>query len=403
MNRSSSARILPIRVFLFSLLLLSAFSVVACGETGTTASSTVSETTDTTLPPVSLLSGESLEDSSLVRWIGRTLYDEVAEKMNFYYTGTGFTVSFHGTEVRAVLSGTHTASSTERPYFTVSVDGEVAPEGRTVVLETPEADTVLVSGLEDGDHVLTFLKRSEALDSETAVSRIATDGWFLSPAPASETKVLILGASGITGYGVLGSQGQARTTANSDSLSGFGYLVARGLGADFQFVSASGWGLVWGYNNTSGTVNIQAAFDRVGIDDDGHLLEETCDPSLFVPDYIVVNIGGNDFDAYVSRLSGAALTAAKRTFREAVAAFCTKLHELYPDARIFWTHTGSQNGTEAATALSDLDPKETFAEIVVILKVGEDGDPEGAAGHAGVLTQAKNAQIVLSAIAAHGG
>jgi len=382
------------------LLLLFLFSFIACDESSTT--SAVASTDESTASSVSALSETLLTDSQYVRWIGRTYYDAERKQMFFYHTGTGFTVTFVGTELSIELLATNSGSNYLRPYFLVSVDEEVAPEGSVITTYEPDTTLTLVQGLEYGVHQVTFLKRSEPIDSETAIKSIVTDGHLLPPSSAPDYKVLIIGGSGISGHGDIGQQGQARTTANSDSLQAFGYLVARSMNADFQFVSASGWGLKWGYNPTNdhGTVNIRTAFDTVGIDDNEELIDIPYDPLLFVPDVVVVNIGGNDFSAYISKLSGTDLIEAKALFRGAVTEFVSYLHELYPDALVIWTHTGSQNGTEAQAAIGDLDPKHYYTVVLEIKQVGEDGDPIGADNHASVVTHARNAQIVLDAIQA---
>jgi len=382
------------------LLSLFVFSLVACNQISSQTTTSTDSLTSSSIPEVQVLSEDSLENTDYVRWIGRTSYDDVTKKMNFYYTGTGFTVTFFGTSLSISIDASNTSSSSRRPYFTMSLDEQVAPEGTVFYLTKAPTDLTLVEGLEEGIHTVTFLKRSEPTDSETAITNIETDGFFLSPTEASNMKFLIIGGSGISGHGNLGTAGQARTTANSDSLQAFGYLTAKAFDGDFQFVSASGWGLVWGYNssNRNGTVSIRDAFDKVGIGDNQELIDIDYDPTLYVPDYIIVNIGGNDFDSYISHLEGADLISAKAIFRAAVTEFCSTLHELYPNAYILWTHTGSQNGTEASAAIGDLDPKHRYTRVFEIKQVGEDGDPVGADGHAGLITHQKNADICVAII-----
>lgn len=349
---------------------------------------------------VTNLNGTMLDESPLIRWIGRTEYVSAEERMYFYHTATGFSVRFTGTELAIRIYCTNSSSSSRRPYFTVSTDDEIAPEGSVIYLTAPDTVLKVVENLPYGEHTVTFLKRSEAIDSETSISAITTDGYFSEPDPASELKVLLLGGSGLSGYGNLGSPGISRTTANSDSLQTFGFLTARSIGADVQFVAASGWGLKWGFNptNRQGTVNIRTAFDKTGIDDDEELIETVYDPLEFIPDYVIVNLGGNDFDSYVNTLSGTEAGIAKSVFRQAVVELVSYLHELYPNAYILWTHTGSQNGAEADTAIGDLDPKHNYTRVVVINKVGSNGDPIGSNNHASVTTHEKNAAILIAVI-----
>ncbi|HAQ57391.1 MAG TPA: hypothetical protein DCR44_08420 [Acholeplasmatales bacterium] len=385
------------------ILILLCLPVVAvlfgCAGNGTATTLSTFETTSAG-SLVSRLEADDLRSSDLVRWIGRTAYDETLERMFFYHTGTGFTVTFVGTELSVRILATNTTVASRRPYFTVSRDGEVAPEGTSFTVDEADSIVKLAEGLSYGTHTLTFLKRSESIDSVTAIASIQTDGVFLTAPAAPAMKILILGGSGASGYGNLGSPSVSRTTANSDSLQSFGYLAARDLDADFQFVAASGWGLKWGFNptNNHGTVNIRAAFERVGIDDDEELVPTVYDVASYVPDVVIVNLGGNDFDSYVLNQTGSALTAAKAAFRAAVADLVTRLHTLYPDAWIIWTHTGSQNGAEAETAISDLDPKHDYTVILIIPKVGEYDLPEGSNNHYGIESHRYAADLLVDLI-----
>ncbi len=386
---------MPLRRILTLLCLCLAVALCGCAVRSTDAT-----TEATTAVPVRTLVAETLQDAGLIRWIGRTAYDETLARMFFYHTGTGFTVTFTGTELAVRLIATNATIASRRPYFTVSLDGQVAPEGTSFTVTAADSVVMLAEGLPYGTHTLTLLKRSEAIDSITAIASVETDGEFLPPPAAPTFKILILGGSGASGYGNLGSPGVFRTTANSDSLQSFGYLAARDLGADFQFVAASGWGLKWGFNptNRNGTVNIRAAFETVGIDDDEELVPIIYDVASYVPDVVIVNLGGNDFDSYVLNQTGSALTAAKAAFRAAVVDLVTRLHGLYPDAWIVWTHTGSQNGAEAETALSDLDPKHDFTVILVIPKVGEYDLPVGSNNHYGIASHRYAADLLVDLI-----
>ena len=85
-------------------------------------------------PGEAYLSGEQLQDSSLVRWIGRTEYSESEKRVYTYFTATGFTVNFSGTELYVTYNATNTDSDVHRPYFVCMVDGQTADEGTSFCL-----------------------------------------------------------------------------------------------------------------------------------------------------------------------------------------------------------------------------------------------------------------------------
>jgi len=368
------------------------------------ADSAPSETSDSGITSENMiirdLQGETLLDEALVKWHGRTHYDEQSGRQYFYHTGTGFELNFVGTYLDVTFQATNTSILAKRPYFTVSIDEEVAPEGQTIYLSQSETVFRVAADLPLGQHRLSLFKRSEPEDSLTSISKIETDGSFVGAPEAAELKFLFLGGSGMCGHGNLGLNPDPRTTANSDSLRSFAYLTAHQYNGDSQYVCASGWGLKWGFNpsNANGQVNIRTAMDVVGIDTDEDLIDIPYAYESFVPDFVIVNLGGNDYNAYVLQQTGTALILAKQQFREAVVEMVTTLRQRYPNVQILWTHTGSQNGAEAATAIADVDPRGSFVSVVIIPDVGSDGDPIGADNHASVETHVRTADVLIARI-----
>lgn len=334
------------------------------------------------------LKSTDLNDDQKVRWIGRTEYKN--EERFMYYTGTGFEVNFKGTKLEVTFTATHVANVNKQPYFYVMVDDQTIIEATSFHLTNPNQTIVIVNGLENENHKVTVLKASEPYDSSVSVVSLKTDDSFYKISEFSGLKIQLLGASGLSGHGSLGQSGQSRTTANSSSLHAFGYLTARMFDADFQFISNSGSGLKWG----SGT-NMRTAYDYVGLDTGLNVIDTKWNHQSWIPDVLICNIGGNDFTSYVNKLTDQ--IAAKKEFREAVIEFLTYVHSLYPDLYIIWTHTGSSNGTQAEAAISDYKNR-SKVKVVVIPKVGADGDPEGANGHNSIYTHIRTADILASAI-----
>ena len=357
------------------------------------------------VPPVSVLTGTQLHSPAFVKWHGRAEYKAAdGGAVFFYHTASGFEVSFVGTKLEAALTTDNTDDPAEFAKIAVAVDGEALPlEGRVFTLRQAVEKVTFAEGLPRGAHTLRALKRSEPEDSANAVISIRTDGHFTAPPAAAAVKVACVGGSGISGHGSIGAAGQARTTDNSSSLHGFGYLTARMLGADVQFVSASGWGLKYGYNQTAatrGTANLSAAFDTVGIGRDRQIIAARVDHAQFIPDIVIVNAGGNDYNSYINGLSGAAQSAAITAFQQEVAAFCTRLIALNPNVLILWTYTANaRNGAAALAAINALPPA-LNARILptTIAQVGDYGDPVGANNHASLQTHIRISAALAAAI-----
>ncbi|MCX5775858.1 MAG: hypothetical protein NTV44_05855 [Firmicutes bacterium] len=352
----------------------------------------------------SSLSGADLINPDYAHWVGRTTYDAAKSANMMYYTGTGFDVRILGTGLTINFYLQKTSPGTpDDNYVQITVDDEVAPmEGQVLVVKSTQK-ILSINGLTYGYHTIHLLRRNEPIDGNLGVSSMATDGHFCEAPVHTGLKFSIVGASGISGHGNLGVAGQPWTTANSSSLHSFGFLTARMFDGESEFVSASGWGVLYGYNagNASGTgENIVKAFDKVGINDTDRLVNETYDVSKFIPDYVIVNAGGNDYNAYINNQTGAAKTTAINNFKASVNTFVTYLHTNYPNVKILWTvgSISTGNGSWASAVISDLDPTGFYVKTVIIPGAGDGGDPMGADGHASVTTHIRTAEILATTI-----
>lgn len=349
---------------------------------------------------ISAIYGSTLENGSVVRWIGRTEYSADDEVRYTYYAATGFTVKFTGSELYVTYSATNTASDISRPYFVVMTDGQTAAEGTSFCLTKDRQTVKVAENLGGGEHTVTVLKRSEPENSLTAVVEICTDGRFLQPDGHSGYKFQILGGSGITGHGCLGTSGEEWTTENSSPFSAFGYLAAEAFGAECQFVSASGMGLKWGYR---GVAALTEAYEATGLvaeyNGDGSTKSVSPTPSewddkSWKPDAVIANIGGNDWNSHISGLGGEARAEAEEQFKDAVSALLTRIHSLYPQAAVVWTvnSKSSGNGKLAYEAIRTLD----FNGRIAVVEI--DNSKNGADNHADAATHSANAQRVEAAL-----
>ena len=158
-------------------------------------------------------------------------------------------------------------------------------------------------------------------------------------------------------------------------------------------------GLVWGYRNVA---PLTKAYESVGL-----IAEYGGNGSTkavkahgewnhlsWTPDVVIINIGGNDWNAHISGLTGAARTAAEKEFKQAVVSLLDRIHGLYPQAKIVWTCNSirSGNGALANEAISALEYKSAVKAVSV------SDVKDGADNHASAATQAENAQTVVDAI-----
>jgi len=353
------------------------------------------------VPKVDLLLAEDMlsADKAYVKLEGR--YDYTAPngsdpgRVNLYHTASGFTVQFTGTalyvEFYSEISGN---SEKHYPYYNVAVDDEVLPttaQERTFCLTGGQQRIAIVEGLPYGEHTVKCLKMSEPYDALTSIVLMETDGGFIerdTDYDAGNFRFMFVCASGGSGHGSLGYSENGgslgRTTSNSSSLHAFSYLTARMFGADVQFVANSGWGVsypkgrsildVLEYSGITTSNNVSGAQTTA-----------TWDHQQWVPDVIIFNIGGNDTTADGFE---------KATYQKEVVQLVKRLHELYPKAYMIWTHTNSNAGKYAVSALTDAGiMKESYIQVAIIPKVGADGTV-GANNHNSIATHIATADIL---------
>ena len=306
-----------------------------------------------------------------------------------YNTATGFTVDFYGTELKATFFHQNSKNTGGNIFYHVAVDDEVLPttnKERVICLPNDKmmVTVTLVKNLPLGKHKLTCLKMSEPRDALTGIVDISTDGGLYKRDLEQDNKNLkfmFICASGGSGYGSLvcvPKNTVSRSTANSSSLHSFNYLTARQFGADVQYVAQAGWGVHYPTNKS-----ILQVFDHVGIlgysptsgyknSVDGAKTTGKWDHSQWVPDVIILNIGGNDTKQDAFR---------QDPYQESVVELVSMLHELYPNAKMLWTHTNSKAGTLAMQALQKAGiVAKGYIKAAVIPKVADDGT-YGASDH----------------------
>lgn len=306
--------------------------------------SPLSEVVETTIvdPDMkNLLVGEDMNDFQFIRWIGRTYYNPLESAKYFFFTASGLEVGFYGTELKVSFKATNYNVTGKQAYLVALIDGEEDPtKGTTIVLNQASAEYTIVTGLEEGFHTVKILKRSEASDSNTAVTQIKTDGHFTNASLPKPFSVQFIAASSSTGYGNLGNLSVPKSTDNSHGLLAFAYLTTYLLDAEISIFSASGWGVSRGYNTggaISATQNIPAAYEYYAINGSNSVYTEPglWNDSDFEPDVIVVNLGTNDFNA--SNYNGMTAENKKIMSDKFVAdytAFLQVLNNTHPNAKI---------------------------------------------------------------------
>ncbi|BDA49842.1 probable acetylxylan esterase / glucomannan deacetylase [Coccomyxa sp. Obi] len=226
-------------------------------------------------------------------------------------------VPFQGSgSVTVSLSST---SATGSSQIELRIDSKLV-ESATVNSTSPL--TVSVPILGSGSHLLVVTKITEALFGEATLNNVHLDGpSFEDRGKAlSNRRMEIIGGSVVNGFGNLGqSLGCDPIFRSEDSVLAFGPLAANHFGARFSQIAWAGAG-VWPWNSGKGTPTIPQLYNRT------FPLEaaSTWDFASFVPQVVVVDAGGHDFN------SGSAAPG----WADAYRAFLQQIRSNAPEADV---------------------------------------------------------------------
>jgi len=386
---------------IFSLLLT--LSLCACSAVGPGGGSTDDTTTpDTTTPPAPetttppetcppAVTEIRPDDETYVTWYGRTA-NGAAGRVYFDYTASGFTVCFRGSKLELTFAATEWNNEKARPYITVITDGEDYLSAPVYALD--KSTQTITLELEEGEHTVRVLKRSEAHQSRAALTKAVTDGTFLPAAARPEVLIEFYGDSITCGYGNRSETPTGFSTETEDGLATYAFRTAEALGAEASVISKSGI-----------AVNLNVWENPLKL---GHLVKRSSyhTQSEFKPERqadVVVIYGGVNDRSYVSQASSASESKQRlENFTTAYTEMLGDILSLYPSAKIVCC-TGmygeaSTMGprirkamTNAATAAGIQEEGQLYY-LELPAKAAADGI--GADGHPSVKTHERGAEVL---------
>jgi lysophospholipase L1-like esterase len=274
-----------------------------------------------------------------VRYIGRFDMSNPANP-TAEWSGSAMEARFDGTSVSALLGG---ASGN---YFAIAVDGVVQS---TPLLTTNASSYPLATGLDAGTHDVLVFRRTEADVGPTQFVGFdfGDAGQLLAPPATPTRRIELIGDSISAGYGdECTNASQNPMNPNENEYVAYGPVAARALGADIHVIAWSGKGL---FRNIDGsTTDTMPVLWQLTIPTDTcggcwgtAPAPSTGEPSTWIPDAVVINLGTNDFNA--------AYTPEPAQYQAAYLQFVTTLRSVYPGAFIFNCVGPMVNGTEYTT------------------------------------------------------
>lgn len=263
-----------------------------------------------------------------VRFVGR--WDtRLAGTPRAAYPGSRVVARFDGTEVSVTLGNT-TGFAGGPSRYDVFVDDVLQPA--QLVTQTGTRTYPLATGLAPGVHKIELYKRTEGnLGVTTFMGFSFGAGQLLAPPPASAHKIEFVSDSTIDGYGVEGAGPNCPAgtlEASHSARKGLAGLVTSDLSADAIMVAYSGKGL-WQNSYRPDTETMGVLYPRTLPDDATSLW----DFSRFVPDVVVVSLGGSDY----SKVGPADDPAPLAQFTQKYDDLYGMIRTYAPDAHVFLT------------------------------------------------------------------
>jgi lysophospholipase L1-like esterase len=217
-----------------------------------------------------------------VRYIGRFDVSK-PDAPSAEWSGSAMEARFSGTQVSARLGGSNN-------YFDVVLDGVVQP----VIKTSGQASNAIATGLAAGTHDVLVFRRDEAFDNPATFTGFDFgSGALLAPPPAPARRIEIVGDSISAGYGdECPNASTGFSAATENEYIAYGPVTARALGADVHVIAWSGKGL---YRNLDGsmTETMPILWQRTIPTD----ASSRWDPSRWIPNVVVINLGTNDYNA----------------------------------------------------------------------------------------------------------
>lgn len=277
------------------------------------------------------IGGEALSDladQGLLKTVGRAGF--VGDDFQMDWTNSGF-------EITGTLSGdvSMIAKRTDNPglegidgcYVDVIVDGG---EATRVKIPNGTNTVKLVSGLAEGKHTVRVLTANSAAFGTLSVSRVEFTGALEVPKTEnSKLRILAIGDSITTGYGLYGKDGDSAAPANkietSDGYYSYAAVAARDLDAELSVVA----------NEAAPISEVHGFVNKLNRREGAPNWDWTKNKN----DVIVINLGTND-EWISDKTSETALADAK--------ALLDDMRKKNPDAEIIWVYGMMRKDYEAS-------------------------------------------------------
>jgi fructan beta-fructosidase len=266
-----------------------------------------------------------LPGNSDIQYMGRIDFSN-PDKPLFAYPNVTIKAKFEGTSLDMLLNHFNGSDFADN-YFISSIDGATPVKFKVTSLQQKYP---VASDLTSGTHTVEIVKVTETYNGECQFLGFQTDSakTLLTPDPLPALKLEFFGNSITSGYGI---EGGAQPAADN-SYKAYPAVAARILNAQLQTTSYSGIGVVKGYpaflmSQMYNRIVANPAYSPIPANN-------TWNFNRYIPDYVVVALGTNDYN-----LGFGAGTITAATFNTGYNSLITKIRAAYPTAQIICTNS----------------------------------------------------------------
>ena len=224
------------------------------------------------------------------------------DPLTLFWTGSGIELLFTGSELWVELNADY---DTMEPWVSVELDS--AWISRFAVNPGTSRMCIFRGAAPGRAKHVRLLKDVQAMSEDPAhllqVTAICHAGGEFLPLPAPRCRLEFIGDSITSGEGAIGAVCETDWISTFFSAENhYGRMTADALGAEYRVVSASGWGLVSGWDNdprcTLAPCYTQVCGLAAGERNAALGAQQPYDFAAWPADAVILNLGTNDWNAF---------------------------------------------------------------------------------------------------------
>lgn len=221
-------------------------------------------------------------DNTLIQYTGRT--QRLQSTVRFWQPGAYLKVAFAGTSCKFFLNDEVLYGN--QNYLAVIIDNQKPQRIQT----TGHNNTITITGLQNGDHIITICKDTEAGIGYIEFAGISCKAILELPA-RPKRKIEFIGNSITCGMGMdttVVACKKGKWFDQHNAYESYGPVTSRALNAEWQLSAVSGIGLI--HSCCGHKITMPQVYNKISMNDDTLLWNF----NSYIPDVVTICLGQND-------------------------------------------------------------------------------------------------------------